>query len=301
MWYDGDVGYSSSVTPTIWYCTDPNFDTTNADSINLATDPSWTTTAPTNNAIVYGVAIDYSHDADGHIMSYEDELLIAMTIYMKNMCMESKTFNSNARLVADADNGEASVTLTMQVSVEFPTLAITLSSNPTSGTEDNPRDVFYEQDVIYDVTVSNRGARAVENVVVTLDIPEGTYCDINSLFIGGVPITASPLISNARIEGNKVFFTIKTVRAGTSVTITQNTYVNTLINGILVMNTGKIESYNDMTLTEDLKFTSNTTYHITLTIPDPTGFSDKVVPYLCILGMAMATLIVVKRKKKGTT
>ena len=294
---EGDV--EVQVTPTVYYCMDPNFDLDNVDSIDL-NDGTWTTTEPVGQ-VVYGLVIDYSKDNDGNTVTYVSTHLADITIFEKNTCTVNGQQFTGEAILRSENNQEFGASVSggvLGVTVELPDLSINIEANPESGTQAEPRNVQYEQDLIYSITASNNGARAVNNVVVTAAIPEGTT--LESLTHGGLPLTDSTKFSNIVITDSTITFTINTLRAGESVTVMENTYVSTTENYKVLTNTGHITSYNDMVLDPELQFNSNTTYHITFTVPDPTGLSiagltEMIMATLVICG----TLFFIKKKRKA--
>lgn len=286
------------VTPVVWYCTDPDFSVSDISSIVVDEEHGWTRTEPVGQ-IVYGLITDYSKDSDGNSVVYSGDLNLPIYIYEKNMCFEERQFTSETVLTSDSSWQAASVNGgVMTGTVEYPDLSISISSTPVSGTEDDPMDVFFEEDLIYEVTIRNDGDRAVQNVHVTLDVPESVTCDLSTVTIGGVPITESPKVSNPVIENGKLSFTINTLHSGDVLTVMENTWVNTHTSYVVITNTGVIDSYNDMVLPDDLKVTSNTTYHITLNVPDPTGIRMSPTSWLCLLGLGLCGLVAVNAKRK---
>ena len=177
---------------------------------------------------------------------------------------------------------------------------ITVTAKPTSGTQNSPTPVKYEQDLIYTWKVINNENRIINNVKVTFDVPDGTACTLNKIMAGNAPITDNVNITDAALVDGKVTFTIKQLDANSTFTVTENTYVSVGENDVLITNQGFIVGYNDIipsdTQKESLK--SDITYHITANVPEPTGFATSALPYALVLGTFGAVGYYVAKKKK---
>ena len=297
-----------TVAPVVWYCTDPafanisndEFKTMDMSTLVLDEDHGWTNTWPTDKQ-VYGLIFDYSKDDQGRLVTYEKDKYININLYMKNMSNESQTFTSTSRMLADGFALGNDVTGgNMLGEVVLPDMNINVTSKPVSGTQDSPTPVKYEQDLIYTWKVKNNEDRAIQNVKVTFDVPDGTTCPLNKIMAGNTPITENVNITDVSLVDGKVSFTIKQLDPNSTFTVTENTYVSIGENDILITNQGFITGYNDIipsdTQKESLK--SDITYHITANVPEPTGFATSALPYALVLGTFGAVGYYVAKKKK---
>ena len=297
-----------TVAPVVWYCTDPafanisndEFKTMDMSTLVLDEDHGWTNTWPTDKQ-VYGLIFDYSKDDQGRPVTYEKDKYININLYMKNMSNEPQTFTSTSRMLADGFALGNDVTGgNMLGEVVLPDMNINVTSKPVSGTQDSPTPVKYEQDLIYTWKVKNNEDRAIQNVKVTFDVPDGTTCPLNKIMAGNTPITENVNITDVSLVDGKVSFTIKQLDPNSTFTVTENAYVSIGENDILITNQGFITGYNDIipsdTQKESLK--SDITYHITANVPEPTGFATSALPYALVLGTFGAVGYYVAKKKK---
>lgn len=187
------------------------------------------------------------------------------------------------------------------LTVVEPDLAIHIDATPESGTEELPTLVHYEDDLNYILTVTNRENRPINNVVVIDQLPDHLHYDLANFTVLNKPILNSPIISNVSLDENNVLrFTINSLGANTSLHINTNAWVEDNMNNALLTNHAIIDSYFDVALDEDQKFSSNTTYHkIEIILPEPTGFVMRTMPYVIVL-TTMCGMVVVFRKKKRT-
>ncbi len=295
-----------TVTPTIWYCKDPNFASINnfADydlsTIILDADHGWYTSANLDSdAKVYGMAFDYSKDSQGRDVYLAGDKFIGITIYQQNLELANQTFNSESRIsITNFNSADYGGLVTVNVAI--PDLKIDVVSNPASGTATNPTAVRYEQDLVYTWTVHNREDRAINDVIVSFKVPDATTCTLDKIKVGNISITDSIAIKNATLENGIVTLTIKTLSANEDFVITENTYVSTGENGIMITNQGFINGYNGIipTDTQIDAMKSDITYHITLTMPEPTGIVLNVMPYALIFGAICVTFFVSKKTLK---
>ena len=295
-----------TVTPTIWYCKDPNFASINnfADydlsTIILDADHGWYTSANLDSdAKVYGMAFDYSKDSQGRDVYLAGDKFIGITIYQQNLELANQTFNSESRIsITNFNSADYGGLVTVNVAI--PDLKIDVVSNPASGTATNPTAVRYEQDLVYTWTVHNREDRAINDVIVSFKVPDATTCTLDKIKVGVQSINESVSIKDATLENGIVTLTIKTLSANSDFVITENTYVSTGENGIMITNQGFINGYNGIipTDTQIDAMKSDITYHITLTMPEPTGIVLNVMPYALIFGAICVTFFVSKKTLK---
>lgn len=295
-----------TVTPTIWYCKDPNFASiTDFEHYDLSTivldaEHGWYTSANLDSdAKVYGMAFDYSKDSQGRDVYLAGDKFIGITIYQQNLEKATQTFTSESRVQITNFNKSDYGGLNT-VNVAIPDLKIDVVSNPASGTAMDPTAVRYEQDLVYTWTVHNREDRAINDVIVSFKVPDATTCTLDKIKVGVQSINESISIKDATLENGIVTLTIKTLSANSDFVITENTFVSAGENGIMIINQGFINGYNGIVPTDTQKdaYKSDITYHITLTMPEPTGIALDVLPYALIFGAICVTLIVTKKKLK---
>ena len=296
------------VKPTVWYCTDPSFAEMTSDefktfdvsTLAIDADHGWTTTKPADG-IVYGMIFDYSKDDQGRTVTIEKDKYINIDLHMKNMATEPQTFTSTSRMLANGFALGNDVTGgNMLGEVVMPNLKIDVLSTPASGTIDQPASVTYEQDLIYNWTVTNNESRSIENVIVSFKLPNEVNGSLAKIVAGGVSITQHSNIKDISLENGIVTLTIKNLNADSVFEFRENTYVTETRNNIVITNQGFINSYNDITpRAQDIEaYASTITYHETFNVPDPTGFNSVILPYIGVFSIASVAMYIAAKKKK---
>lgn len=284
-------------TPVVWYCMTPNPDFENIDA-----DHGWTQDNPTGS-ICYGVHIDYTTCDDGTPFVVTQNQTITIRINEKNGNIRNSTSGEIVCTMNSVLDGSVINALSSNnvLSVVEPNLAIRIDATPASGTEELPTLVHYEDDLNYILTVTNNENRSIANVEIIDQLPGHLHYDLANFTVLNKPILNSPIISNVSLDENNVLrFTINSLGANTVLHINTNAWVEDNMNNALLTNHAVIDSYFDVELDEDQKFSSNTTYHkIEIILPEPTGFVMRTMPYVIVL-TTMCGMVVVFRKKKRT-
>ena len=284
-------------TPDVWYCMTPNPDFEHIDA-----DHGWTQDNPTGSTC-YGVHMDYTTCDDGTPFVVTQNQTITIRINEKNSNVRTPTTGEIICTMNSVLDGSVINALSSNnvLTVVEPDLAIHIDATPESGTEELPTLVHYEDDLNYILTVTNRENRPITNVVVIDQLPDHLHYDLANFTVLNKPILNSPIISNVSLDENNVLrFTINSLGANTSLHINTNAWVEDNMNNALLTNHAIIDSYFDVELDDDQKFSSNTTYHkIEIILPEPTGFAMRTMPYVIVL-TTMCGMVVVFRKKKRT-
>ena len=310
-------GYKPDGTATtskgeVWYSLDPE-----PDFDNIDTEHGWTKTIPTGLK-VYGIVVDYSKDVNGEqfiLGNGSSARAFNIVIYEKaDAIFEETQVNNTATLYRDEKkNGtfvEQSPSVnTTYATIHLPELLVTLTSNPESGTETAPHEVFKDDMLLYSLKVENRENTDLTDVIVTDNLPASVTINEANILINDKPLSSYDNIT-VTVDGNKL--TVKFGMLGSSssgrssYTIGIPCTVNTAIPNTLIVNKGQVISFNGIDLPEEHYYNSNETYHITgSVVPSPTGFKDTstttFVIIICIMMAGMMKVFIFKKKRENGT
>lgn len=308
-------GVVKVVNPTVWYCmtADPDFD-------NIDAEHGWSQEDPTGKT-VYGVQVDYRTPITTDDFAYIDgSNLTQIFIYEKTKYLEEGTeLTSQAVIKYNQITSWTDEMLPDEVKaktfhdetkaiVEIPELTMTITSVPESGTEAQPKPIHYQDDLQYRVVVKNTEDRAITDVMVEVELPDGLHYDLSKFTIGGTPIQEYANVKDISFENNLLTYTIKSLAAANSVysqvDLVINTYVDVSIDEYIISNHGQIVGYFGERIPEEDWYESNKTYHMVIVpLPEPTGFGNSsVTPLATVFVIAILCLggsVVLKRRKKS--
>lgn len=273
---------SKGIKPVVYYSTVSNLTFDNTDQTGT-TDPNrdltntgiWSTTAPDDLSEVTAIAVDMRKNANGTDASLAENATISVIVHMQaptdnlrhltsekvgayNNIYLQDTLTTKAGTVTDQFiNYSYTKVLLEEVPVE-----IHKSSDPETGTKEDPAEVVYQGSLDYDVSVKNTSKNLrLTSLQVQDTIPDGLtigYDDIKYYYDDNSS-DAKPVAGSNEVtlsyEGQSLVFDIQKLDAGstihfiipTTVSKEEGTYVNTAhltkVNGL------------------DYELDSETTYH----------------------------------------
>jgi len=278
---------SLGIAPVVYYSTELDLDPlTNSEHEDL-TNPIWTTTPPANRAEITAIAIDLSTDIDGEPFVFRPEGGTVVNLHMRaphDHEAGSIAYNRALyRVTTISTTDEATINWPIasvpytQVELLEREITISKTSDPETGTAEEPRQIPIGSTVDYEITIYNIGESILRNIVVEDEIP--AYMSFDSDELMGFfeyysddpddPPTAIPLSEHDRItyevEGNLIQWTIETLEEGETFTLLVSATVDSdLATRTEFINTAYITSING----QDYNIPSETMYHVA--IPDLT-------------------------------
>ncbi len=317
---------NKGIEPVIYYSTYQGFTnlTVDSDQADLTNTTIWSTTAPENMADVTAIAIDMSKKKDGtnYVFQPEEAALCYITMtapsnyedYIDNPSTDTDetvyAYNSayiqtTSKLI---DGGSESSSITecspVTVSLKAPEVEIHKSSDPASGTQENPTDVEMGGTITYNLAISNTGkAEAIYNLKVEDVIPDGLTIQEDEIqyYLGSnaskpVYVKDATRVSVTR-DGQKLEFSIDKLDAGETIHLLVPTTVAKV--GKVFENTAKLTEFNGKTW----NFESETTWHKTeegYELPK-TGGNGVFTIYFAGVALIFASVLglTVKRKRKS--
>ncbi|MDQ0360998.1 isopeptide-forming domain-containing fimbrial protein [Breznakia pachnodae] len=267
--------------PVVYYSLNPDAPYDLDNNLDDGTN-GWTTTQPDNLADVKAIAVDLRKDSENEEFILGKEESVAVTVYM-NAPEEYKkdsegnalyaynqphytgiTNNAGSELPADMDGNITKVELLDKV------VSIRKSSNPISGSKDDPKQVALGSNISYELRIENTGNLGMTNVHMEDVLPDGlelseeNYNDIhitnNSVYYGVIHDQDG---INVTREGQKLSFVFDNISAKEYLTIYVKVKVKENASGKLFDNTAKITEFNGAPHLVE----SNTTYHRSLNAP----------------------------------
>ena len=112
------------------------------------------------------------------------------------------------------------------------------------------------------------------------------------------------MVKSYSITGNTIEITISKLEGDQSIYFSIPCTVSTQAAGTVFANTNNIIGYNEISLTPEQYYKSNTTYHAleAETMPDPTGYNAKTLAYILVfIGIAttLGFVYVIDKKRKS--
>ncbi len=264
-----DDGKTLRCNPVVYYSTvDRNM--IEGAELNLSDTTVWTTDPPDNKKDITAVAVDCSKCEDGKTKFELKGNVDAMEIYITMRApTDAKLVDQTTRNRAvinmkhvDSERSETAVMMDAGASVVLKDVTPELhkSSDPGSGTEDNPASVYQDDQLTYTLSVKNTGEEIwLDDIVLEDTIPSGLSVQNSNIRVrfGADVFTAIegvPRVKLSRVE-QTLTFRIGMLYPGETVEIAITGTV-TAATGTLT-NTAKIVSVNDVEKTVH----SETTYH----------------------------------------
>ena len=252
------------LNPVVYYSTKDR-DTFTGEDWNVANSATWSTVKPANNADITAVAVDCTKSSDGSdfIMSGRETMSIYITMrapsdeeYIDTSAVNQARFRGNL----NNESSEATSDTTVTYTEEEP--EIHKSSDPETGTQDDPAVMSAGQELVYTITVKNKNQEfTVPNIVVEDDVPDELLIDKNNIKVHfGNPSAISLLSINPRVDltstGNHLKFNINTLASNETCYLLIPCTAKAVGN-VVIENTSKITSVNGV----DKDIDSETTYH----------------------------------------
>ena len=277
-------GGTATCAPVVYYSTtltDKNSLTGDYLQIDLSDTSTWSSTLPDDPSTVTAIAIDCRKDSDGNdfILGNDQSLYAFVTmkapeelpdgyeegdVAVNGSVTALRMFETEPRGVIEY--------LIQNTTVELKDIdvSITKTSDPETGTEDEPRIVPGDGSgtIDYTLTIGNNGTYDYRNVVVKDTIPEGLTVSEILVGLNGEEEKAIDDVSAVTCEKgeeneNDLTFTISQQHPGEDrlTTITIKTTVDALTSPVekRYENTASITSVNDIELEEPV--TTDTMYH----------------------------------------
>ncbi len=266
-----DGGTSVKCAPVVYYATKDK-DSFTGEDYDINNTTTWSRFQPSDLSKVTAIAVDCSKATDGSdfVFKNKDSLSVYVTMTAPN---DSEGFDKVAYNTATiyVRQGDANITtpLTSDSEITLKDLVPELhkTSDPESGTEEEPTKVFIDTALNYKLSIKNTSKELpMENIVVEDTIPEGLFLDYNNIKFAlddseGVLVSDSPRISVKR-DGRKLTFIIKRLAAGQVGHIIIPTVVN--VESGKIENTSKITKVNGI----EKEINSEITYHEVVPTPE---------------------------------
>ena len=252
------------LNPVVYYSTKDR-DTFTGEDWNVANSATWSTVKPANNADITAVAVDCTKSSDGSdfIMTGRETMSVYITMrapsdeeYIDTSAVNQARFRGNI----NNEPSEATSDTTVTYTEEEP--EIHKSSDPETGTQDDPAVMSAGQELVYTITVKNKNQEfTVPNIVVEDDVPDELLIDKNNIKVHfGDPSTVSLLSINPRVDltstGNHLRFNINTLASNETCYLLIPCTAKAVGN-VVIENTSEITSVNGV----DKDIDSETTYH----------------------------------------
>lgn len=230
---------SKGIDPVVYYSTvsglDPKENASQADLSNAAV---WSTEMPADKSKITAVAVDLRKKTDGSEYIFDPLKSAVVTIRMKapadarpyrdpviyayNDAQVQQKFQASASSAPlDAVIEKSSFT---KVSLDYP-VDIHKTSDPKTGTQENPAEVKTDAPLTYTVSVSNKNTQeAINKVEVTDPIPKGLEIDKANIryYLGSMSADSAVKVSDSdwvhvTQNGQKLVFMLDTMKAGETV------------------------------------------------------------------------------------
>lgn len=264
---------SDTCKPVIYYSTKNRKDFTD-DDFDITNSTIWTTDKPSDSSKITAVAVDCRYDTSGNEMVFSGLQALEIGINMITPASTSANENLfgktayNRSVISTLKVGDTKSTTmdsTARITLHEPELEIHKSSDPDTGTEDDPAEVITDTQLVYYLSITNKDGDASDgieskNIIVEDSIPDGLEIDKQNIGVnfGDVDtftqVGLSPRVSLSTSD-QKLKFTIGSLSAGETLKIKIPTKVNTY--DTVLKNQASIVSVDSRA--KDIK--SETTYH----------------------------------------
>ncbi|MCL2611071.1 MAG: DUF11 domain-containing protein, partial [Defluviitaleaceae bacterium] len=268
------------IDPQVYFSTHSGLDPfRNTAHANLNSS-YWSRIQPENNADITAIAIDLSTRTNGQPFIFEPRTGTVVNIHMRaphgNIAKTNAFNRAQYRITTITPIGtitDRPIAQPSYTTVELLGRNLTLdkTSNPLSGTAEEPKEVFEGDTINYEIAVINNEEMAIRNIKIEDVIPE--HMSINPLeikgFFGNNRSMAIPLYTHTRvsydIDGNTITLTIQSLGVGERFTLLLPTTIDkNLTRTIIFENTTQIIGIDD----QEYDIKSDTTYHIFISSRD---------------------------------
>ena len=262
---------SVKCNPIVYYSTKDR-DSFTGEDYNINNSATWSLFQPSDLSKVTAIAIDCSKATDGSRFVFKNKdslaVYVTMTAPDDSNGFDKIAYNTAAVYTTQGDsNITTSLTSDSEITLKDLTPELHKTSDPASGTSEEPTKVFIDTSLNYKLSIRNTSSELpMENIVVEDTVPKELVLDYDNIKFAlddseGVLASESPRISVEK-EGRKLTFTIKRLAAGQTGHILIPTVVN--VESGRIENTSKITKVNGI----EKEITSETTYHEVVPSPE---------------------------------
>lgn len=274
------------IEPVIYYSTYTAFTNlaVDTDLTDLTDETIWTTTQPVDLADVTAIAIDLRYRTDGTEYTFAPEEValcyVSMTApenyqdYLDDpeTAMDETAFAYNSAYLQSTatliDGGESKTAMeecsSVTVSLRGPEAEIHKSSDPQTGTAENPAAVSAGETITYHISAANTGTvEAIYAVEIEDLLPEGLVvdpdtiqCSFGTSISEPMPISGSPRVQ-VRIDGRKLTFSVDKLDAGETIHLLIPVTVSEALEDTVFENTALLSKFNE----KFWNLESETTWH----------------------------------------
>lgn len=251
--------------PVIYYSTKDRSTFVGSD-YNVSNTSTWSTTKPDDVSSITAIAVDCSKNEDGtdFVMKGRQVLEICITMRApKEAEHVGKTAYNEGIVYSKKDDDETATSehSDSKVTLQDDEPEIHKTSDPESGTEEDPTIMYRDDDLVYTLSVKNTSEDFTQHDIIVEDvIPDGLLVDSSNIKVhfgnteNAIKISESPRVSLQK-TGQKLTFTIHSLLEQETVYLVIPTITN--IREGDIVNTSKITSVNGV----EKELTSETTYH----------------------------------------
>ncbi len=269
---------SKGVAVVTFYSTQTGLDMADGADRDLSDSAKWSDVPPVDLSAVTALAFDMRQNINDQPYVLPPEEAISVIIHMKAPVENVKELEESAAraynsawftgtttsIMTGAANENVLETLNTAVSIRSPQIELHKQSDPVTGTESAPTNLEVDDDLVYDLSVTNREtALVLQNIKITDTIPLGLIIDFDNLkwYTGSNPANAALVSASSRVEAirdeQRLSFTIDKLAAGETAHLLIPTTVADYGNAMLYQNTAKITKVGGA----DYELESETTYH----------------------------------------
>lgn len=299
-----DYGSTATSSGVVWYTTNETPDWDHVDAAH-----GWTSVPPVGQKVT-GIRVDYS-SCDGYGGTFKlgngssrTAFNIVLTQTLDGEAFipgESVTDSANLykrRYVGDNPEDEVTASAATAAGVQaLPSLYVSKTSDPASGTQDNPAPVFASDSINYTIRVYNWTNHIVHDVRVVDVIPAGLTMDTANIKVGGFDINSHSNVKSYDLT-NGVDVVINKIGGNEWVEITIPCKVTAEVGRPVFANTAYVTEIGNYVLTTDEVFESETTYHVLNAIPEPTGFIDRTTIWASLAVISALAFVGARKFKK---
>jgi hypothetical protein len=277
---------NKGIAPVVYYSTSENIRSMAKDDFkDLTNETLWTTTKPEDDSKITAVAIDMRYKTDGSAYTFQEGEAAVCYLHMQAP-LNWSDYTDNPDTEEDETiyayntafiKGTATAALShvstdmfeecreVTVSLRREQIAIHKTSNPATGTEQQPTIVKGDNSLDYTLSITNsEQAQAFEKVKIEDTIPEGLIIDTDNIkyWFGDNQSSATLLKDGKRLSletsNRKLSFIVDKLAAGETLNILIPTKVDdSITDAEIFKNTAYITEIDG----DACKLESETTYH----------------------------------------
>ena len=268
----------AAIAPKVYYSTvpreyfnlEPVVDPSTYALCDLTNENYWSTTMPEDKSLITAIAVDFSKDEQGNDFTIIGKGIIEVYITMRAPYgddiaeLEENATAYNEGVIYARQGQAASVTplySDAQVTLKDVDPGLEKSSDPKSGTEEEPTIVEQDQQITYTLKITNPEEElTLYDIVVEDEIPEGLHVLASEIIVhfgnmeNAMKVSQSPRVS-LEPDGQKLTFTISSLLPGESMYLEIPVIVT--VTKAVFKNSAKITEVDG--IKREIK--SETTYH----------------------------------------